>query len=354
MKFSYFLIIGILSVICGLMIIPVSSDENGVTVTDAVGRTVTVPSNISSIVSIYPDSTRVLVALGKGELIKATDSYSHQCPILKQAAPYLSDLPDLGNPYDGTLSMEEITKVQPDVVFISGRLNSTAEKIQSELGIPTVCVRPSIKEYEDFLDTVNLIGKATGTSDRATEISDYITGKFENVIEKTKDLKDSEKPEVLVINTPNTNDPLTVMPSIHPASLQYAGGKNVASSLDVVGASGSPWRSVSFEQVMNWDPKYIFIHGMGLLTPEQLKEMKDWESLQAVKNDSVYKVFIGYVGYDPALLMVQTDHMAKILHPELFSDLSFSKEADEVFKTIYGKSGIYNELESELGLTKMN
>jgi len=78
----------------------------------------------------------------------------------------------------------------------------------------------------------------------------------------------------------------------------------------------------------------------------------DWQELKAIKEKKVGKVFIGYVGYDPALLVVQTLHMAKILHPDKF-DFDFEQDANDVFEVIYGVDGVYSALEDELGLSKV-
>ncbi|HHV24981.1 MAG: ABC transporter substrate-binding protein [Methanosarcina sp.] len=337
----------------GCMSAPSTGDEQQETVSivDAVGREVQVPTTIDKVVSLGPDSTRILVALGDKEKIVGVDGYSKLCPIIKKIYPEVTSVSDLGNPFQGTLSIEKIAEADPDVVFIRGNNIDIADKIQNEMGIPTVCIYATVHDYDDFLLTIDVIGKTMGKEQQAKDIEHYVDSKFKQIIAVSSEIPDAEKPVVLIVNQPHTKDPLTVMPSIHPSTLQYAGGKNAAAG---VGASpgGSPWRTVSLEQLAQWSPDYILIHGMGQLSPEELMANTDWQELKAIKEKKVGKVFIGYVGYDPALLVVQTLHMAKILHPDKF-DFDFEQDANDVFEVIYGVDGVYSALEDELGLSKV-
>ncbi len=329
----------------------VGEQQKTVRIVDAVGREVQVPATIEKVVSLGPDSTRILVALGDKEKIVGVDGYSKLCPVIKKIYPEVASVPDMGNPYQGTLSLEKIAGADPDVVFIRGNHIDIADKIQNEMGIPAVCIYDTVRDYDDFLLTIDVIGRTMGREQQAEALEEYVDSKFKEIIAVTSEIPDAEKPVVLIVNPPHTDDPLTVMPSIHPSTLQYAGGNNAAAGL-AASPGGSPWRSVSLEQVVQWNPDCILIHGMGQLSPEELMAKTDWQELQAIQEKKVYKVFIGYVGYDPALLVVQTLHMAKILHPDRF-DFDFERDANDVFTVIYGVDGVYSALEDELGLSEV-
>ncbi|MBC7114946.1 MAG: iron complex transport system substrate-binding protein [Archaeoglobi archaeon] len=323
-------------------------EEGTIKIKDAVGREVEIPSKVERIVSLSPDATRILVALGEEEKIVGVESYAKRCPVLNKVYPEIKNVSDVGNPWQGTLSLEKIAELQPDVVFVYGTLTEVADKIQNDLGIPTVCTYRTVRDLDDFLETVRLVGKVVKKEEKAEDIVNYISMWFEELENKTSSAQ--EKPKVLVVAPPFSKDPLRVMFGEHPFTLRYAGGINVASSIESSGYG--PWATVSFEQVALWNPDVIFIHGMSLLTPEDLKNSAEWREIEAVKEGKVYKVFIGYVGYDPALLVVQTMHMAKALHPELFN-WDFEEKANEVFEVIYGVDGVYTQLQEEFGLSKV-
>lgn len=329
----------------------VGEQQKTINIVDAVGREVQVPVTIERIVSLGPDSTRILVALGDKEKIVGVDPSSKLCPVLKNIYPEVASVPDMGNPFQGTLSIEKIAGADPDVVFIRGNHRDIADKIQNEVGIPTVCIYDIVRDYDDFLLTIDVIGKTVGKEQQAKELEDYIDSKFKEIIAVTSDIPDAERPVVLIVNRPHTDDPLTVMAAIHPPTLDYAGGTNAAAGV-AASPGGCPWSSVSLEHVVQWNPDYILIHGMGQLSPEELMAKPDWQELKAIKEKKVYKVFIGYVGYDPALLVVQTLHKAKILHPDKF-DFDFEQDSNDVFKVIYGVDGVYSAVEYERGLSKV-
>ncbi|WP_456329316.1 ABC transporter substrate-binding protein [Archaeoglobus sp.] len=318
-------------------------------VTDAVGREVEIPAKVERIVSLSPDATRILIALGEGKKVVGVESYAKRCPVLRHVYPEIEDIPDVGNPWQGTLSLEKLAELNPDVVFVYGTLTEVADKIQSEFGIPTICTYRTVKDLDDFLATVKLVGKVVGKEEDAEKIADYISARFSELEEKASFVQ--EKPKVLVLGPTATKENLRVMVGETPFTLKYAGGINVASEIPRSYGS-APMASVSFEQVALWNPDVIIIHAMSTLTPGDLITDSQWKDITAVKDKRVYKVFVGYVGYDPALLVTQAMHMVKALHPDLF-DWDFEEEANEVFEVIYGVSGIYTRLQEDFGLSEV-
>ena len=63
-------------------------------------------------------------------------------PILTRAFPEKIDaIPDVGSAVRGTLSLEKLAELKPDIVFVRTEDRELADKIQQTLGIPVVCVR---------------------------------------------------------------------------------------------------------------------------------------------------------------------------------------------------------------------
>jgi len=356
MKPAVFLSLLMLSLLFGC-IIPVTADSDSRILIDGAGREVTIPSEPDSFISLYPGTTRLLVAFNKEDAISGLDSYSKRCPIMSVVAPSLQDTVDVGNPYSGTLSLESIAFAKPDVIVMSASLKDMADSIQTDLNIPVVCFKQEFGDYSDLLESITLAGDVVGDDERAKELNEFISSQYDPLT-SLRDLPEEEKPFVLVINQPHGDNPLTVWATNPSGSsnlktaLDYSGAINAASDLEYK-PGGSPWRSVSLEQIMNWNPDYLFIHPMGNLTPRDILELPDWKDLQAVKNKNVYKVCIEYVGYDPAQMAVQSMHMGHIIHPEKFTGSSFNDKANEVFAFVYNTSSVYNSLESKLGLSRV-
>jgi len=127
----------------------------------------------------------------------------------------------------------------------------------------------------------------------------------------------------------------------------YGGGINVAYNPK----AQMPWYSVSLEQVITWNPDIIILHGFGKWKPDDLYNNPDWQPIKAVKERRVYKLTMGWTGWDPAGTVIQTMQCAKIFHPDKFRDLDVESEANKIFKFVYGVEGLYSRLKEDYGLS---
>jgi iron complex transport system substrate-binding protein len=336
-----------------LVFLSVSSglDEQKIEIVDYIGRTVEVPDNIDSIVSLDPDSTRILVALGAGENITGVEKTAQSCPVLRKVFPQVESLPGVGGIAQGTLSLEKLAELKPDVVFLRGLYPETAEKIQGELGIPCVCTLDSGKKVNDFLKSVQVIGKTVNKESRAEELVALIGGEMGRINTTVSTIPNDQRKRTLYIGPPFTKDILRVIYNPH-LCVYTAGGINVAYTSDNISAGVGPWQTVSLEQVAGWNPDMIFIHGLSLLNPEDVLDSPDWKDLKAVKDHKVYKVFAVSTGYDPAMLVMGTMQMAKIMYPDKF-DFDFQVWAEQICQGIYGGEGLPAYMESEYRISEV-
>jgi len=316
-------------------------------ITDCMNRNVTVPTEINRVISINADATRILVSLGCGDKIVGVDSYSLKCPILKHVYPQLQNVTDVGSHISGTLSTEAIAALKPDVIFLGGSSKDLAEKIQSELGIPCVCTYFGVKKVDDFLCAYDVIGKVMAKQNRSYEVQEYIRSKINEVLEISSNIPAEDKPKVLLVGVPLDSDPFKV--GTVSAQVDWAGGVNVGADAY---KGGSPSKTVTIEQIAQWDPDIILINGLARIDVVTIKDDQRWKQLRAVKDGRVYKIYSGMVGYDPALFVIQTLNMAKIMHPDKY-DFDFGAEVDQVFGRIYGISGIHSVLQAEFGISEI-
>lgn len=330
----------------------VAIDAQKVEITDAIGRTVEVSKNVDSIVSLNPDVTRILVALGAGDKIVGVEKTAIGCPVLNKVFPQIGALPDVGSIAGGTLSLEKIATLNPDVVFISSLYPETVNKIQQDLGIPCICTRGSARKIDDFLNDIHVIGITIGKETEANELVGVIQNEMNHINETVSTVPADQRKRVLYIGPPFTKDMLRVIYNRH-LCVYTAGGINVAFTSENVSGAVGPWRTVSLEQIIEWDPDIIFIHGLSLLSPEDVTSNPDWGKLKAVKDGQVYKVFAVSTGYDPCMLVLATMQMAKIMYPEKF-DFDFQKWAEGICQDIYGEPGLEltEYMESKYGISR--
>ena len=325
----------------GFLMLGRLQEEVGVKIVDQLGREVYV-KKAERIVSLWPESTRVLFALGVGGRVVGVDSASRICPILTRAFPQIVNVTDVGS-VGGTFDLEEIARLKPDVIFMRTDDRELADSVQTKLNVPVICVRFNPPGKRDWsFDIISIIGTAVGRKERADQLRAYLEGKLSEITKITSTIPDAEKPKVYqAIAT----DLLKTM--AWPNEIIYGGGINVAYDPQ----RPAPWYSVSLEQIIKWNPDIIILHGFGKWTPEDLYNDPYWQPIKAVKEHRVYKLTIGWVGWDLGGTVIQTMQCAKIFHPDKFKDLNVEAEADEIFKFVYGVDGLYSRLKQDYGLS---
>ncbi len=320
-------------------------------IVDYIGRTVEIPVSVDSIVSLDPDATRILVALGAGDDISGIEKTAQNCPVLGKVFPKVRGLPDVGSVSGGTLNLEKLAALNPDLVFVRGLYPEAADKIQRELGIPCVCTLDAGKSVDDYLKNILIIGQAVNKEGRARELANYIGEEMTQINSTVSAIPNDQRRRVLYIGPPFTKDMLRVIYNRH-LCVYTAGGINVAYTSDSISPSVGPWQSVSLEQIADWNPEIILIHGLSLLNPQEILENPDWKDLKAVKNKQVYKVFAISTGYDPAMLVLGTMQIAKLMYPEKF-DIDFQEWAEQFCQKVYGVEGLPSYMEAEYGISKV-
>lgn len=75
----------------------------------------------------------------------------------------------------------------------------------------------------------------------------------------------------------------------------------------------------------------------------------DLQTVNAVKNKTVYYTKGWYMGWDPATGVAECFYMAKLFHPEKFSTLNVEKEDNAILKEFYGADGLYTWILDHVG-----
>ncbi len=127
------------------------------TLTDDLGRQITIEKLPQRIVSHVPSITEILFALELGDRIVGVDSYSDYPAAAKSK-------PQIGNYFNP--SIENIVAVNPDMVFTDGHSDSI--KGLDNLKIPYIVLQP--KDIEGIFKNIELVGRVTGTGDKAEKI----------------------------------------------------------------------------------------------------------------------------------------------------------------------------------------
>ncbi|HID20393.1 MAG TPA: hypothetical protein EYP28_05610 [Methanophagales archaeon] len=316
--------------------------EKQLTLLDVSDRTVTVPRPIERIVSLSIDDLRTVTALDAVDKIVArpdyVDKYADKLmPV--QAHPEIKEIPTAG-PYKDP-NLELIVSLKPDVIFAYGgsaAYTDVANEMQDKACIPVVCVKHSTESGFQFkFEAFELVGKVIGEDERAEELISYANDEIAKVSEITSEIPDNEKPKVYFFSAHRATFIERAVPCYGPIDL--AGGINVAEELP-----GCSVVEVSIEQIIIWNPDIILIHSFSKdprISVESVLSDPRLQTVNAVKNESVYYTKGFYIGWDPSSGIAETFYLAKLFHPTKFEDLDVEKEGNEIYKEFYGADGLY-------------
>lgn len=303
-----------------------TSDVYPLTLVDQAGREVVIEHEAKSLVSSYYITTTVLLALDLKDEIKGVESNPEKRNIYSLCAPELFEVTQVGSPKN--FDIEACALVKPDLVILPLRAKDMVEPLE-ELGITVLVVNP--ESQDDVIEMINLIGKATGRTDKAQELIDYIQSKID-FLQKTLDKV--ETPTVYLGG--NSSFFSTASKGMYQNDLiTLAGGKNVAGEID-----DTYWVEVNYEQILGWNPEYIVMASDASYSMEEIQGDENLELCQAIGNNKVYKIPSDIEAWDSPVpsSFLGVAYLSSVLHPELFSEDQYKDMVKEYYEKFYGFS----------------
>lgn len=227
------------------------------------------------LITLAPNCTDTALALGLGEQIIATDSYSH----LPSCYTHFTKLNTQGG-----LNYEQLQALHPKLVVLPASNLEQAKKL-AELKIPYLLL-PHL-ELEDVFRSITLLSESTGQQEKAkkvikslrqelTELSSSVTENRPKILFCISRDYDSLLPkQVFIVGKDAYFTPL----------IQAAGGENCAQDNPLA------YPQVNCEQLMTLQPDIIVELCIGFSEEQLPKLRKAWEqlpSLPAVKKQRIY------------------------------------------------------------------
>jgi len=324
--------------------------NQGRTIQDNLHRTVKVPPRVDRILSLQPEITRILVALGVKDRMVGVDYFiGREDHLFKILYPEGTGLPVVSKP-DESMNKELILRLAPDIIFASPTDIQVPDSIERSLEIP-VAALASMGTFDGLLEEMKLIGTLTGREDKARELESYFREKIRVIEESIGPLSVEDRPAVYLsfwsslVRTPVFYEPV-----------QAAGGRNVADRL-LPSRSGTVGTIINIEQILKWDPEVILVQGSFLpverqVTVGEIRNDKRLASVKAVKTDRVYYTLGFWYWWDPAGVLTETLYLAKLFHPEKFRGADIEKEGNAIYEVFYGRPGIFTKLMGILGFNE--
>ncbi len=315
-------------------------------ITDTMGRHVELKKDIKKIIAIpWPWASFIFAVDGSADKIvsmSATSLASYKNCMFEKLAPgldkvntgYIDDKNSNGGSF-GTLNIEEMARLSPDVVIIYKRDASIMLPILEAAGVPTVVFDfGGLKEVQDGM---TLLGQMLGEK-QAKNADTIIRWHQETdalLKKRLASIPEEQKPTVLMLRDGKLR---LYLSGFSNNMMKQAGGR--LATLTDAGKVVSE-ANINFEQMLRWDPDYILLGNFAGHTPDEIygniMADQDWSSLKAVRNRHVYKIPMGLYRWDPpsteAHLLLLWE--AKMFHPELFKDIDLEQKTREFYKTIF-------------------
>ena len=281
---------------------PESTTPTVITITDQLGRTVTLNNNHpQKIISLAPSNTELLFALGLGDRVVAVTDYCNY-------PPEATTKPSIGD-YN-TPNIEEIIAMEPDLVLATEVHETTIAQLESH-GIPVIGLFP--KSMDEILTAITLVGEITGQENEAASLVDDMQKRIEAIMDKTSQLSEAEKPRVFYIFW---HDPIwtAAAGTFEDALIEIAGGINIAHDLN-------GYVDISLETVIMANPEVIIAGvGMGTGDDSSLQFVQTESRLQDVDarlNDRIYSTNMDIVGRPGPRIVDALEEFFRLIHPEL-------------------------------------
>lgn len=308
------------------------------TITQIDGTAIEVPLQSERLAAVYGPSYEALVVLGaEDKIVVRADVQTDNFPWASVVFSRIDSLPYLENVHS-SVNTEELLTYGPDLVFTFSRPNELNQL--EKAGIAAV---PGLTgdNLDDVKNQLMVYAQALGDDAvaRAQAYADYFDEKLAQITAVTDTIPESERPSVYYAGV----DMLTTYGKYSdiPELIEAAGGRAVTKDLEAGNRT-----QINFEQLVAWNPDYIFIDHGGMNEGETVEQILNdtysdgrYSAITAVAQGQMVLtpsgVFYWDMGLQKILLLM---YMAKTLHPDLFASLDMAEEIMGFYQTFFDYS----------------
>ena len=282
------------------LVLPTATPESAfpVTVEDGAGNQVTLDAAPARIVSLAPNHTEILFALGLGDRVVGVTEYCNY-------PPEAAEKTQVGA-FDA-IDLELVVGLEPDLVLATTmHMLETVPALQDR-GIRVFVLDPQTVSH--VLRAISAIGHLTGRDAAAADIVGELQTRIDAVQEA---VAGAGRPRVFWELGPElfTAGPGSFVDDL----IGIAGGENVAADAD------SPWPQLTVEAVILKDPDVVVLadHNYGQ-TAEMVAERPGWSDIRAVKEGNVVEITNDDIVSRPGPRIVDgLEFLARAFHPDLY------------------------------------
>jgi iron complex transport system substrate-binding protein len=294
---------------------------------DMTGRQVTLPVNLQRIATNGGVLEEWILMLGGENKLVATSVSNQTNPWFLKLFPAIKKIPAPFQP-KGDVNLEALISTRPEAVLMLSGL-TTQESIENARLPVVVFERTDAKTIkQSILLLGNLLGQVQEA--RARQFCTFYDATIQRVGARTGALAAKNQVKVYYVAS---GDPLDTDGADTMAAtwVAQAGGVNVAARAGVKGMN----KKVTFEEIARWNPDVII--SSTRVAADEIQRSAQWRQIPAVRKQRVYvnpKCLYLWARNSTETAM-QTLWAAKMLHPELFADVSMEKETRGFYQTFF-------------------
>ena len=271
-------------------------------VTDETGRRMAIPLNVQRVVSLAPNLTETIYALGLDAKLAGDTTY---CDI----PPAAKEKPHIGSAQEP--SLEAIIALHPDLVLATTSINraQTADALL-KIGVPVYTSDPHT--VTGILNSIATMADLMGASEQGAKVVAELQQRLDTLHAA---LQDRPMAHLLFVVW---EDPLISIGqnTFIADALRWAGAESII-------VTNQNWPQVSMEEVVRLQPEYIVLTADHLAaeTHEHVNNLRDrptWRGLRAVETGHVVMASDEFTRPSPGLVDA-IEALAHELHPDAFA-----------------------------------
>jgi len=302
--------------------------------TDSLGRTVTVPAEITKIAISGPLSQVYILPLAGDMLVGVSNAFASDAALY--LPDYISQKTEIGQLYGGKgeMDLEALLAAAPDVVIDIGEPKKTMAEdltaLTEQTGILFIHIDATVATAPQ---AYRILGELLGREEKAEELAQWCEKTYSMITDMMAkvDADGARKTLLYCLGADGTN--VMAEGSFHAETVNMM-AKNLA-VVEEVSFSGDG-NQVDLEQILLWDPEYIVFDPASCY--DSVGNNAQWQELAAISSGNYFKTPYGPYGWLSSPPAVQRYlgmlWLGELLYPE-YTDYDLQEEVTGYYKLFY-------------------
>jgi iron complex transport system substrate-binding protein len=271
-----------------------------VLLTDELGRQVKIPAEVKRVVSLAPNLTEIVFALGKGEQLAGDTDFCDY-------PPEATRKPHVGGPVNP--NFEQIVALRPDLILATSINRRETVDALDHLGLPVFLTDP--QSLDGMIASVGRIGAALHSQESAALLLNELRARLADL-----DRRLAGAPPRKVLFVVWTDPLISIGRNTFIAdALRHAGAQSVVDT-------AAEWPRINLEEMVRLQPEYLVFAsahaGDSQHDIDALRTRPGWRELDAIRRGNI-AVISDAINRPAPRLVDAIEQLARALHPKLFA-----------------------------------